>query len=170
MFTNKAAIRLAKFGVAYRDEFYDPATNRMISAIFYNTREDVLRHAREQGQAALVLYGPEWGYVKLWQQLKDFRDWRILEKQASLDVYNLTASTNRVTLKMRGMALNGSKRIEVLGESRFKRDFRHLQLEEWALRDIILQPGLNKIIFSDPLWSVSNIPLLVDQIEVSPLP
>jgi len=179
-FTNVAGIKLAQMGVAYREEFYDPYTNRLITTIFYNTREDVIRNAREQGQATLVLYGPEWGYVKLWQQLNDFRDWRILEKEASLDVYNLTASTNRVTLKVRGMALNGAKRVsaeggsagggesggEYHGLSRSKRDFRHLQLEEWALRDIYLRPGLNKIVFSDSLWSSSKIPLLVDQIEV----
>jgi hypothetical protein len=186
-FTNVAGIKLAQMGVAYREDFYDAHTNRLITTLFYNTREDVIRHARAQGQTTLVLYGPEWGYVKLWQQLQDFRDWRILEKQASLDVYNLTMSTNSVTLKIRGMALNGSKRVSAesgslakLGQaacggesggeyhdlSRAKRDFRHLQLEEWALSDITLQPGLNKIVFSDSLWSSSKIPLLVDQIEV----
>jgi len=168
-FTNMAGIKLAQMGVAYRDEFYNPYTNQLMTTIFYNTREDVIRRAREQGQAALVLYGPEWGYVKLWQQLKDFRDWRILEKQAALDVYNLTASTNCVTLKMRGMTLNGSKRIFIQGGGQY-RDFRHLQLEEWALKNITLRPGLNKIVFTDSLWSVANVPLLVDQVEVSPLP
>ncbi len=171
-FTNMAGIKLAKMGVAYRDDFYDAHTNRLITTVFYNTREDIIRHAREQGKSTLVLYGPEWGYVKLWQELKDFRDWRILEKQAALDVYNLTASTNRVTLKMRGMALNGSKRIEVLGEynggPRPIRDFRHLQLEEWEIKDITLRPGLNKIVFSDSLWSVSKVPLLVDQVKAFP--
>lgn len=175
-FTNAAGIKLAKWGVAYREDFYDPHTNRLVTTVFYNTREDVTRQARERGQTTLVLYGPEWGYVKLWQQLQDFRDWRILEKQAALDVYNLTASTNRVMLKIRGMALNGSKRVFIEGGgeyhdlSRSRHDFRHLQLEEWALKDITLRPGLNKIVFSDSLWSISKIPLLVDQIEVSPSP
>lgn len=162
-FTNVAGIKLAQMGLAHREDFYDPHTNRLITTIFYNTREDVIRHARGQGQAALVLYGPEWGYVKLWQQLQDFRDWRILEKEAFLDLYNLTASTNNVMLKVRGMALNGSKRVVSGGQYH---DFRHLQLEEWVLKDISLRPGLNKIGFSDSLWSVSKIPLLVDQVEI----
>ena len=157
---------MARLGLAHREEFFNPQTNLLIVTVFYNTREDTIANARVAGKQYLVLYGPEWGYVKLWQQLQDFRDWRILEQQASLDVYNLTASANHVTLKIRGMTLNGSKRVEVLGESRSKRDFRHLQLEEWALRDITLLPGLNKIVFSDSLWSVSKIPLLVDQVEV----
>ena len=84
-FTNEAGIQLARYGVAYRDEFYDPHTNRLITTIFYNTREDVLQHAREQGQTTLVLYEPSWGYIKLWQQLQDFRDWRVLEGRATLE-------------------------------------------------------------------------------------
>jgi len=171
-FTNVAGIKLGKMGVAYREEFYDPYTNRLVTTIFYNTREDTVARARNAGKQYLILYGPEWGYVKLWQQLNDFRDWRILEKQATLDVYNLTASTNQITLKIRGMTLNGSKRISAWGgENRGGyHDFRHLQLEEWTTKDITLMPGLNKIVFSDSLWSASKIPLLVDQVEVSPWP
>lgn len=174
-FTNEAAVKLAQLGAAHREEFFTPQADRLINTIFYNTREDVIEQARHGGKQYLVLYGPEWGYVKLWQQLRDFRDWRILENQASLDVYNLTSSTNRVTLKMRGMAMNGMKRVSAAdgsasgGESGEKyRDFRHLQLEEWELKDILLKPGFNRIVFSDSLWSVAKIPLLVDQIEVSP--
>lgn len=167
-FTNEAAVKLAHLWLAHREEFFEPQTNRLIVTIFYNTRADVLAQARQAGKQYLALYGPEWGYVKLWQQLQDFRDWRILEKRATLDVYNLTSSTNNVTLKVRGMAMNGMKRVSAGGgENRgVYHDFRHLQLDEWELKDITLQPGLNKIVFSDSLWSVSKIPLLVDQVEV----
>lgn len=163
-FTNKAAIRLAKFGVAYRDEFYDPSTNGMISTIFYNTHEDVIRHAREQGKTTLVLYAPSWGYVKPWQQFKDFRDWRVLEGQATLDVYNLTPQTNAVALLIRGMAANGGKRVRfgMLGQA----DFQNLQLAEWRIERVPLKPGLNQFILSDVLWSAAKIPLLVDRVEV----
>jgi len=164
VFTNRAAIRLGKLGVAYRDEFYNPATNGMISTIFYNTREDVVRHAREQGRTALVLYAPSWGYVKLWQQLKDFRDWRILEDKAVLDVYNLTPQTNTVTLLIRGMAANGAKRVRLgmLGQA----DFQNLQLAEWRIERVPLNPGLNLFLLTDALWSAAKIPLLVDRVEV----
>ncbi|MDD5677771.1 MAG: glycosyltransferase family 39 protein [Kiritimatiellae bacterium] len=164
--TNEAAMTLRRWKIFPEWDYAAANTNRVVIRIFYNTREDVIRHAREQGRAALVLYEPTWGYVKLWQQLKDFRDWRILEKQAVLDVYNLTASTNRVTFKIRGMALNGSKRVFIDGGGGQYHDFRHLQLEEWAVKDVALMPGLNKIVFSDSLWSVSKIPLLVDQVAV----
>lgn len=165
VFTNEPAIKLAKWGLAYRDEFYDLHTNRLETTIFYNMREDVLAQARARGESALVLFGPEWGYVKLWQQLKDFRDWRIMEKQAELDVYNLTDTTNRVSVKVRGMALNGGKHVEWPGGHH---DFTHLKLTELALADVQLNPGLNRIRFSDASWNVSRIPLLVDQVVVIP--
>jgi len=164
-FTNEAGIRLAKLGLAHREEFFTPNANRLIATIFYNSRDDVLAHAKAAGKEYLVLYGPEWGYAKLWQQLRDFRDWRILEKQAALDVYNLTGKTNAVALKLSGMALNGMKRTECRGKYH---DFRHFQLDEWVIKNISLNPGLNKIVFSDSLWSVSKIPLLVDQVEIIP--
>ncbi len=165
-FTNSAGIELAKMGVAYRDEFYDSATNRLLTTVFYNTREDVLRHAREQGETTLVFYAPSWGYVKLWQQLKDFRDWRILEDKATLDVYNLTPQTNTVTLLVRGMAANGGKRVRcgMFGQA----DFQNLQMADWRIDRIPLKPGLNQLVFSDALWSAAKIPLLVDRIEVVP--
>lgn len=168
-FTNRAGIELARYGVAYRDEFYDPHTNRLVTTIFYNNRDDVLARSRQEGKRTVALFGPEWGYAKLWQQLRDFRDWRILEKEAALDVCNLTATTNRATLKIRGMAVNGSKRVTAragavpLGA----RDFRHFQLEEWRLENIDLQPGLNRVVFSDPVWYGAGVPFLVDRVEVS---
>ncbi|NLE67650.1 MAG: hypothetical protein GX608_09535 [Lentisphaerae bacterium] len=110
----------------------------------------------------LVLYGPEWGYVKLWQQLKDFRDWRIMEKEAALDVYNLTGAPSRASFRMRGMALNGGKRVAAQGG--YHHGFRHLQLTEFVLEDIHLEPGLNRIRLSDAAWNLSKIPLLVDQV------
>ncbi|MFH1477943.1 MAG: hypothetical protein ABIH24_10720 [Verrucomicrobiota bacterium] len=164
-FTNKAGIKLAKIGVAYRDDFYDPTTNRLITTVFYNTRADVIRHAREQGKTTLVFYDSSWGYVKLWQQFKDFRDWRILEDKAALDVYNLTPQTNTVTLRIRGMAANGGKRVRcgMLGQA----DFQNLQLAEWRIERVPLKPGLNQFVLSDALWSAAKIPLLVDRVEVT---
>jgi len=162
--TNTAGIKLAKWRLAFRDDFYDPWTNGMTATIFYNTREDVLRHAREQGQTTLVLYEPSWGYVKLWQQLRDFRDWRILEDKAALDVYNLTSRTNAVTLLIRGMAANGAKRVrfEMLSQA----DFQNLQLAEWRIERVPLKPGLNRFVLTDALWSAAKIPLLVDRVAV----
>jgi len=164
VFTNTAGIKLAEYGVAYRDEFYDPATNRLITTVYYNTREDVIRQARAQGQTALVLYGPSWGYVKLWQQYQDFRDWRILEDKATLDVYNLAPQTNTVTLLIRGMAANGAKRVRfgLHGQA----DFHNLQLAEWRIDKLQLKPGLNRFVLADDLWPMAKVALLVDRVKV----
>ncbi len=164
VFTNLAGIKLARAGLAFRDDFYDPATNRMITTVFYNTRDDVIRHAREQGQTTLVLYAPSWGYIKLWQQLKDFRDWRILEDKATLDIYNLTQQTNTVTLLISGMAVNGSKHVRcgMSGQT-----FQHLKLSEWRIESVLLKPGLNQIVLTDAIWATARIPLLVDRAEVA---
>ena len=163
-FTNEAGLKLAKLGVAYRDEFYDPATNLLVCTLFYNTREDVLQHAREQGRAFLVLYESSWNYIKLWQQLRDFRDWRILEDSAALDVYNLGLETNTVNLALRGMAVNGAKhvRIGTLSQASFQKN----QLMEWRIEHVLLPPGLNKLVLRDARWASARIPLLVDQVRV----
>ncbi|MFA7159562.1 MAG: hypothetical protein WC299_09690 [Kiritimatiellia bacterium] len=181
-FTNAAALKLAKLGLAHREEFNDPHTNKLVVTIFYNTREDVLANARASGKDCLVLYGPEWGYIKLWQQLRDFRDWRVLEREASLEVFNLTRTTNTVAISVTGMALNGVKRVALRGiadgqdadlndgSPRPAYDFRHLQLAEWSLGELTLKPGLNRIVLSDPMWNISKVPALIDRVEVRPKP
>ena len=181
-FTNAAALKLSKLGLAHREEFNDTHSNKLVVTIFYNTREDVLANARAAGKDCLVLYGPEWGYIKLWQQLRDFRDWRVLEREASLEVFNLTRTTNTVAISVTGMALNGVKRVALRGiadgrdadlndgSPRPAYDFRHLQLAEWNLGNLTLKPGLNRIVLSDPMWNISKVPALIDRVEVHPKP
>jgi len=162
-FTNKPAILLRQ-AVLAPDIYYDASTTRIVVELFYNTREDAVKQARSASQETLVCYGPGWGYVKLWQQFRDFRDWRILEDKASLDVYNLTPQTNTVSLLVRGMAANGAKRVRfgMLGQA----DFQNLQLAEWRIERVPLKPGLNQFMLTDVLWSAAKIPLLVDQVEI----
>ena len=159
-FSNAACLKLYDLGLNYGAG----DTNLMTISLYYNTRADVLAKARNEGKTWLVIFGPEWGYVKLWQQYRDFRDWRILEAKAALDVYNLTTQTNVVTLLIRGMAVNGSKRVScgLLSQA----DFRPMQLAEWRIEHLSLKPGLNQVILADALWSVARIPLLVDQVGV----
>ncbi len=163
--TNQQALALRRAVLVPDEAYYTRTHGRAIVDIFYNTREDAVSQARAAGTNALVLYGPGWGYIKLWQQLGDFRDWRVLEDKAALDIYNLTPQTNAVDLVIRGMAVNGAKRVvcESLGQA----DFQHLKLAEWRLTRVALAPGLNRLILSDPIWSLARIPWLVDQVEVA---
>ncbi len=165
-FTNVAGLKLRNMGLAYRDDFYDPYTNLVVISLFYDTREDALAKARDAGRETALFYGAGWGYDKLWRQLNDFRDWRVLTDRAVLDVYNLTGQPRKARVRLRGMAINGGKRA--MGPSGAYHDFRHLQLEEWALPPVDLQPGLNQIALHDPMWRVSKIPLLVDDARVAP--
>lgn len=163
-FTNLAGLKLRNMGLAYRDDFYEPYTNRVVISLYYDTREDALEKARAAGRETALFYGAGWGYDKLWRQLNDFRDWRVLTNQAVLDVYNLTDHPRQAGVRLRGMAINGGKRA--MGPAGSYHDFRHLQIEEWALPPVELQPGLNQITLQDPMWRVSNIPLLVDDVRV----
>jgi hypothetical protein len=162
VFTNQEVLALGKL-----DLMPTPGMGKsgpVVQELFYNTREDAVEQARSAGQQALACYGPGWGYVKLWQQFRDFRDWRILEDKAALDIYNLTPQTNTVTLLIRGMAANGGKRVRLgmLGQA----DFQNMQLAEWRIERVPLKPGLNQFILTDALWSAAKIPLLVDQVNV----
>ncbi|MCG2661420.1 MAG: hypothetical protein L6437_14390 [Kiritimatiellae bacterium] len=166
VFTNKEAFALGKLDLMPMPGMRKSGQllSQVVTELFYNTREDAVEQARSAGQQALACYGPGWGYVKLWQQFRDFRDWRVLEDKAALDVYKLTPQTNTVTLLIRGMSANGGKRVRfgMLSQA----DFQNLQLAEWRIEHVPLKPGLNQFILTDALWSVAKIPLLVDQVEV----
>jgi len=163
-FTNLAALKLRDLGLAYRDDCYSPDSNRLIIDLFYNTRDDVVARARNEGQKILALYGQGWSYTKLWQQTGDFRDWRVMQGQAVIDVYNLTAEPLKTILTVRGMAANGAKRID-FGNQHASRDFANLRLEEWSLPAVTLPPGLTKIELKDPMWPSSASYLFVDSIK-----
>jgi hypothetical protein len=161
--TNAPALALRR-AVLAPDGWYEANLSRLVVDVFYNTREDVVEQARADGQAAPAFYGAGWGYVKLWQQFRDFRDWRVLEDKAALEVYNLTPQTMSVTILLRGMTVNGAKRVRfgMLGQA----DFQNLQLAEWRIENVPLNPGLNRFVLTDALWSVAKIPWLVDRVEV----
>ena len=56
------------------------------------------------GAPLLSLYGPAWRYVKT----QDYRDWRVLEEQATLDICNLTDKPLSAEVRLRGVAISGT--------------------------------------------------------------
>lgn len=162
-FTNHAGLRLREMGLAYRDDFYDAFTNRVVVNLFYDTREDALDKARAAGKEVAVFYGEGWGYYKLWQELNDFRDWRVLRNRAVLDIYNLTGETRTARLVVRGMAVNGGKRVE-WGKGA-SHDFQQLFLEEWEAGEVELAPGRNGVELTDPAWGVTRALGFVDEVR-----
>ncbi len=162
--TNEAGLKLRRMGLANRGDFYAATTNRTIVEIFYNTREDLVTQARAQGRKTMVLFGPGWGYTKT----QDFKDWRALEKEAAIEVYNLTDTPADVMLRIRAVAPNGSKRVE--SATMDAHDFSVGRMEEWDIGPVSLAPGLTKLALRDPFWTDGGVPLLVDTIALAPAP
>jgi hypothetical protein len=144
--TNEAGLKLRGLGLAYREDFYAANSNRMIVTVYYNTREDILKKVREDGQTTVVFYAAGWGYTKLWRQIQgDFRDWRVLEsKEATLDVYNLESVDITRKMIVRAVAVNGAKRMEASNGSRYV--FPQGQISEWGIENVMLKPGLNRVV------------------------
>ncbi len=162
--TNEPGLALRHAMLVPEEGYYADNTNRLVVGLFYNTRDDIVKAAREEGQKTLALFGADWQYAKLWQQIHDFRYWRVLEGKDMIEVYNLTDTVNPVVILLRGMAVNGAKRVRCDGLS--QADFSNMQLAEWRLENVTLQPGLNKLVLTDEFWSMAHIPLLVDRLNV----
>lgn len=162
--TNEAGLELRELGLANRGDFYAANSNRVVVGIFYNTREDILSKARADGQTVVGLYGDGWNYTKT----QDFRDWRVFEGSASLDVYNLTSAPVMAEVVLRAVAISGSKKIKVSNGS--ENTFTMNQLVKWNIGRLTLVPGLNKLVLADALWSMGKVPLIVDGFDVSVVP
>ena len=161
--TNEAGMKLRLLGLAARGDYYSADTNRVVVDIFYNTREDVLAKAQSGGEQILALYGTGWGYAKPWQQTGDYRDWRVVQGHAALDVYNLTAAPVTAQVRITGVAVGGTKRVRT-GQQVF--DFQGNQVMDWTLAPMTLQPGLNHIEMTDGMGNLGK-PLLVGDVVVT---
>ena len=90
---NEAGVWLRDTGFAPMEEYY-AETNRVRTEIFYDTHDDVAERARAAGRDAVWFFGEGWRLFKPWQQ-GDFADYRVLEREASVTVYNLRAQPLR---------------------------------------------------------------------------
>ena len=164
VFTNQPGIKLRELGLASRGDFYAPMTNGLIVEVFYNTTEDVLQKYIKEGKDTVLLYGSGWEYAKLWRQLNDFRDWRVLSDQAVIEIYNLTGAPLTRTIKMRGMAAGASKTVADASGKRLT--FQNGTLTELNLGPVSLAPGKNEIVLKDPIWTATHTLAFVDQITL----
>jgi 4-amino-4-deoxy-L-arabinose transferase-like glycosyltransferase len=162
---NEPGLKLRRMGLAARGDFYEAQTNCLYNEIFYNTRDDVVEIARQAGRNHLLLYGPEWGYTKLWRQTGDFRDWRIMQDEATLDLYNLTSTAATAKVTIGGFGAGSAKNVR-LGSEGTTFVFPPGRLAEWVVGPVELKPGLNQIALTDPFRQGAQVPLLVDRISV----
>ena len=157
---NEGGLLLRRWGLAPREDFYAANTNRLLVEVFYNTVEDLGDIRRRAGKFSLLLYGAGWGYTKLWRQIRgDFRDWRVLEERAELEIYNLTDSELAGTLALQAVALQKPKRVVL--ESGQGTSFPPGRLGSAKLGGLRLRPGKNVVALRDPGWSKAKTPLLV---------
>jgi hypothetical protein len=165
-FTNVAGIELRKRGMAARPGFYSHHTNRTNVELFYNTPADLEARARAEGRPVFFTFGRGWAYAKLWRQLQDFRDWRVVQDAAELRVFNLRGEPSEVTMTLLAVALNGDKTVVVQGH---EHTFTNGRLEPWQVGPIPLQPGENQIKVEDRQRSTAQVPLLVNEVRVAPV-
>jgi len=163
-FTNEQALALRNAILAPKEGFYSENTNRVVVELFYNLPEDAVEIARDAGQKVLFLYREGWGYTKLWPRVQDFRDWRVLEKQASLDIYNLTDSPQNIRVSISGVALFTDKRVCSSSGEAFS--FQKQKLVRWEFPLNEVSPGRYSVKLIDPAWDKTRAPLLVEHVEV----
>ena len=131
---------------------------------YWNTIQDVMDKARAAGRTVPVIFGPGWGYTKLWRQMRgDFRDWRVLERQAVLNVYNLADTATNASVIIRGAAVNGS--MTVVASSGGSHVFPQGQVVEWKTDQVPLRPGLNAVSLRDVGDGTRSAALLVSDVK-----
>jgi len=138
--TNEAGLWLRDTGFAPMEEFYS-ASNRVVTEIFYDTHEDIVERARRDGKSFVWFYGEGWRLFKPWRQ-GDFSDYRILEREGELTVYNLQAEPVQMQGTVMAAASAGSPVIQIGQGAPLTFASGHLAGKPFKL---VLQPGPNSI-------------------------
>ena len=153
---NRAGLALRELGLASRGDFYWPNTNRVVVDVFYNTREDVMAARAKAGMSAFVYYGRGWGYTKT----QDYRDWRVLNERAVLELINLTTEPLQAKLVVRGVSIGGPR--EVISSAGGQFSFPPNQLAEWVGAPLTLPPGVTPVELRVPAAAGQRQPFLLD--------
>ncbi len=158
--SNDAGMVLRRMKVIPGDDFSAANTNRVVVRIFYNTTEDLIAAARQQGRDVLRLYGAGWGYAKPgWQQGR-FEDYRTFNQTASVKLYNLKEIPLSGSVEISAVTAQHPKTVSVNGVNTV---FASGRIRAWTIPQT-LQPGENKIPFTSP----SGDPLFVFDIRWKP--
>lgn len=163
--TNTAALKLREYGLANREDYFAATTNRVLVNIYWNTTEDLLARARNEGQNALMLFGPDWGYAKPWQQTRSFTDYRVLQQRATIRVFWLGTEPAQAALRLRAAAVGGNKVVNLGGLT--TREFPANQLIPVEVGPLTLQPGENSVELRDVGRVAGNAALFVESVELA---
>jgi hypothetical protein len=158
--TNRAGFRLAQLGLFYRGESESLYSVEPFTAtIYYNLPEDVAARTRMEGRTAVALFSTGWKTVST----RDYRVWRLLQNEATVEVWNLTEIPQKASLMIHGVAAGGTKQVTLDGSE--KKLFQNGQMTVWTPEAVTLVPGKNLLTLRDSVQN-STVPLLVSSVEI----
>lgn len=166
--SNEQAFALGKLSLMPDPFVHWPGlyTNRVVAEIFYNLPEDVINMARDREEKVVRFYGGGWGYTKLWQHVRgDFRDWRVLHKEATIEIHNLTDDPLDVRVHIAAVSIPDNKQVQTSSGSSFR--FESGKLMSWDFDVNSVPPGRYNLMLRDPIRGEPNSALLVGDLEVS---
>jgi len=166
---NEAGLWARENGYAANEDFYAANTNRLIAEIFYDLHEDAVARLRRNNTDGFVFFGPGLTYMKSGPmgarlQTQQFMDWRVMEKQGELNLFNATDLPFTVMVAVSAVSPNGSKLVDAGSYGKFK--FSGGQLQQWRFGPVVLQPGDNRVVLQDPLWDKVQSMLLISTVEM----
>lgn len=160
--TNQAGLRLAQLGLCYRRPATRPVPKDSFTCtILYNLPKDLVTRARKEGQEFPAFFSEGWKTVST----RDYRLWRLLEKEAIITVWNLTDEPQDISLVINGVAAGGVKQVRLNNHE--KKLFSKGRMVKWISQPIRLNPGKNQVTLSDTLRTPQT-PLLVSSINFKP--
>jgi len=164
-FINEPFLALANMGLSYRQpdrkRMREKLNGSVVIELFYNRPQDVANRAKQGGQPATVVYRSGWEYTKT----RDMRDWRVLDQQATLHVYNLTDDSQDIVLSIKGVALGGMKTI-IIGDGIPRQCKPNVLLDvRETLRS--LPPGVTVVTVRDIAGGKSSSKMLVGAVSAA---
>ena len=107
--------------------------------MYYNTEEDLVARAHKASDRLLCLFGPGWQYTKT----QDYRDWYVLQEEATVVLHDLAAEPVSASLEVTGTAVQGP--VTVMAQAGVTGSFQPNQIQSVRLGPLQLQPGRNEI-------------------------
>jgi hypothetical protein len=158
--TNRGGLVLRRYGTVFREDFLGHHTNRVAVDVYWDTREDVLKKALREGRDVVRFFGEGWGYAKPGWQQGHFEDYRILKRDAAIELHNLKEVPLSGTLEISAATADKPKTVSVNGATT---GFASGRIRTWTV-PLTLQPGKKTIPFTSP----SVDPLFVLDIRWKP--